>query len=101
VRITGVEDLAALALRVHSEGRPTPQQPAGRDPRLDPANHFAFVTGTRDWTRHEVTAQVPPDANLIIFGVYLNGPGQIELRNPQLEPHPADQQQQPGKSQER
>jgi bifunctional DNase/RNase len=92
VRATGVEDLAGLALRVQSEGRPTPQQ-LRRDPRLDPDNHFAFVTGTRDWTQHEVTAEIPPDANLIIFGVFLNGPGQIELRNPQLEPHPADQQQ--------
>jgi hypothetical protein len=36
-----------------------------------------------------VTAQVPPDANLIIFGVFLNGRGQIELRDPQLIPHPA------------
>ncbi len=98
VRTSGVEDLAALALRVHSQGRPSPQQPGERDPRLDPANHFAFVTGTCDWTRHEVTAEVPPDANLIIFGVFLNGPGQIELRNPQLEQHPADQQQQPEKA---
>ncbi|MGH3287780.1 MAG: hypothetical protein ACRDPD_24295, partial [Streptosporangiaceae bacterium] len=52
---------------------------------------FAPVTGTRDWTRHEVTAQVPADAISIIFGVFLNGPGQIELRNPQLDPHPANQ----------
>jgi bifunctional DNase/RNase len=84
VRSTGVEDLAGLVLRVHSQGRPSPQ-PAGRDPRLDPANHFAFVTGTCDWTRHEVAAEVPPDANLIVFGIFQNGPGQVELRNPQLE----------------
>ena len=49
-------------------------------------DYFAFVTGTRDWARHEVTAQIPPDANNIIFGVFLNGAGKIELRNPQLEP---------------
>ncbi len=36
-----------------------------------------------------MTAQVPPDANLILFGVFLNGRGQVELRNPQLVPHPA------------
>jgi RNA polymerase sigma factor (sigma-70 family) len=94
LRTTDVADLAGLVLRVNSQGRPSPQQPAGRDPRLDPANHFAFVTGTLDWTRHEVTAEVPPDANLIIFGVFLNGRGQIELRNPELEPHPANQQPQ-------
>jgi len=51
-------------------------------------HHFAFATGTGDWTRHEVTAQIPPDANYIFFGVFLNGPGQIELRNPQLDPDP-------------
>ena len=45
------------------------------------------------------SAQIPSDANYIFFGVFLNGRGQIELRNPQLEPHPASQQQ-PGKSQE-
>ena len=96
LRTTGVAGRAGLLLRVTSN-RPAPRQPAGQDP----ANHFAFVTGTGDWTRHEVTVQIPPDANYIFFGVFLNGRGQIELRNPELEPHPADQQQQPGNSQER
>jgi len=94
LRTTGVAGRAGLVLRVTSN-RPVPRQPAGQDP----ANHFAFVTGTGDWARHEITAQVPPDASLVVFGVFLNGRGQIELRNPQLEPHPASQQQ-PGKSQE-
>jgi hypothetical protein len=44
----------------------------------------------RDWTRHEVTAQVLADAISIIFGVFLNGRGQIELRNPEVDPHPAN-----------
>jgi RNA polymerase sigma-70 factor (ECF subfamily) len=97
LRTTDVADLAGLVLRVTSEGRLASRQPAGQDdPRHDPANHFAFVTATRDWSRHEVTAQIPPDAGLIMFGVFLNGRGRIELRNPELEPHPADQQQQPG-----
>jgi RNA polymerase sigma factor (sigma-70 family) len=82
VRTTDVADIAGLALRVTTEGRLTP--PAAEDPRRDPANHFAFVTGTRDWTRHEVTAQIPPDANFISFGVFLNGRGTIELRNVEL-----------------
>jgi RNA polymerase sigma factor (sigma-70 family) len=89
LRTTGVEHLAGLVLRVNTEGQPTPPRPAGQDPRDDPANHFAFVAGTLDWARHEVTAQVPPGADLIIFGIFLNGCGQIELRNPQLIPHPA------------
>jgi len=90
LRTTGVVDSAGLVLRVVREGRLGQQRPAGQDPRDDPANHFAFVTGTADWTRHEVTAQVPADANFIFFGVFLNGRGQLGLRNPELEPHPAD-----------
>ena len=70
------------------------RSPDGRDPLHDPENYFAFVTGTGDWARHEITAQVPPDASLVVFGVFLNGRGQIELRNPQLDPNPASQEAQ-------
>ena len=79
---TGVADRAGLVLRIPRQG----QRPAPPDPWHDPENHFATVTGTRGWTRHEVTAQVPADAISITFGVFLNGRGQIELRTPELEP---------------
>ena len=40
-----------------------------------------------------VTAsQIPADANLITFGVFLNGGGQLEFRHPALAPHPPGQQ---------
>jgi hypothetical protein len=39
----------------------------------------------RDWTRYEVTARIPPDADLIRFGIGLTGSGQIALRNPSLQ----------------
>ena len=84
LRTTDVADRAGLVLRIPRHGR----RPAPPDPWHDPENHFALVSGTRDWARHEVTAQVPADAISIIFGVFLNGRGQIELRNPQLDPHP-------------
>jgi RNA polymerase sigma-70 factor (ECF subfamily) len=87
LRTTDVADRAGLVLRIPRQGH----RPAPPDPWHDPENHFAPVTGTRDWTRHEVTAQVPADAISIIFGVFLNGRGQIELRNPQLDPDPANQ----------
>ena len=87
LRTTDVADRAGLVLRIPRHGR----RPAPPDPWHDPENHFATVTGTRDWTRHEVTAQVPADAISIIFGVFLNGRGQIELRNPELEPRQAGQ----------
>ena len=38
----------------------------------------------RDWTRYEITVQVPADADLIRFGIALTGPGRIALRNPDL-----------------
>jgi hypothetical protein len=62
------------------------------DPREDPANHIASATETGAWTQYEVTAQIPADANLIEFGVFLNGGGQLELRHPELAPHPPGQQ---------
>ncbi|MBV9449311.1 MAG: sigma-70 family RNA polymerase sigma factor [Streptosporangiaceae bacterium] len=87
LRTVDVADRAGLVLRIPRQGRrPTPP-----DPWHDPENHFAHVTGTRDWTRYEVTAEVPADAVSITFGVFLNGRGKIELRNPQLNPHPANQ----------
>jgi hypothetical protein len=82
LRTTDVADRAGLVLRIPRQGR----RPAPPDPWHDPENHFAPVTGTSDWTRHEVTAQVPADAIAIIFGVFLNGRGQIELRHPRLDP---------------
>jgi hypothetical protein len=86
LRTTDVADRAGLVLRITRQGR----RPAPPDPWHDPENHFAPVTGTRDWTRLEVTAQIPADAISIIFGVFLNGRGQIELRDPRLDPDPAD-----------
>ena len=37
-----------------------------------------------DWTRYEITVQIPADADLIRFGIALTGPGRIALRNPDL-----------------
>ncbi len=88
LRTAGVADRAGLVLRVIRAGRPAPRRRAGQDPWHDPANHVASVAGTRGWARHEVTAQIPPDASLLIFGVFLNGRGQLELRDPQLGPQP-------------
>ena len=87
LRTTDVADRAGLVLRIPRQGR----RPSPPDPWHDPENHFAPVSGTRDWTCHEVTTHVPADAISIIFGVFLNGRGQTELRNPQLAPNPAGQ----------
>jgi hypothetical protein len=87
LRTVKADGRAGLALRAASPGQPRPPRAASPDPWEDPANHIASATGTGAWTQYEVTAQVPADASLIRFGVFLNGGGQIEFRNPQLEPH--------------
>ncbi len=79
---------AGLALRVTRLGRSMPPQAASPDPGEDPADEIASATGTGAWAQYEVTAQVPADANLIRFGAFLDGGGQLELRHPALAPHP-------------
>ena len=83
---------AGLALRVTRPRRSMPPQAASPDRGEDPAVHTASATGTGAWTQYEITAQVPPDAALIRFGVFLDGAGQVELRHPGLAPHPPGQQ---------
>ncbi|MGD0066253.1 MAG: hypothetical protein ABSB76_22755, partial [Streptosporangiaceae bacterium] len=92
LRTAQADGHAGLVLRVTSPGRPTPPRAASPDPRDDPANHIASATGTGAWTQYEVTAQIPADADLITFGIYLNGGGQLELRHPALALHPPGQQ---------
>jgi hypothetical protein len=92
LRTATADGRAGLVLRVTSPGQSTPPRAASPDPREDPANHIAAATGTGAWTQHEVTAQIPADTSLITFGVFLNGGGQLELRHPELAPHPPGQQ---------
>jgi RNA polymerase sigma-70 factor (ECF subfamily) len=87
LRTAAANSRAGLAFRAASPGLSAPPRAAGPDPREDPAEHITFATGTGEWTQYEVTAQVPVDASLIRFGFFLIGGGQVELRNPQLEPH--------------
>jgi hypothetical protein len=53
----------------------------------DPNNTILPIAAASDWTTHEVTARVPDDADLVVFGIFLAGPGRIELRHPELR-HP-------------
>jgi hypothetical protein len=47
-------------------------------------DHGVTVSGRHDWTRHEITALIPEDADMIRFGIALTGSGRIALRNPEL-----------------
>jgi RNA polymerase sigma factor (sigma-70 family) len=50
----------------------------------DPSNHIVTITGSRGWTGYEVSARVPDDCTTVAFGVFLAGPGRIELRDAEL-----------------
>jgi hypothetical protein len=50
----------------------------------DPANHIVTLEGSGDWITHQVTAPIPDDAKTVAFGLFLVGPGWIELRAPEL-----------------
>jgi bifunctional DNase/RNase len=88
LRTIEADGRAGLALRAASPSQSAQRRPAGPDPWKDPANHVAFAAGTGAWTQYEVIAQVPADASLIRFGVFLNGGGQVEFRHPALASHP-------------
>ena len=92
LRTDQTDGRAGLVLRAASPGHARPPRAASPDPREDPGIHIASAAGTGEWTQYEVTAQVPADANLIRFGVFLNGGGQVELRHPALALHPPGQQ---------
>jgi RNA polymerase sigma factor (sigma-70 family) len=50
----------------------------------DPRNHIVTIEGPGDWTSHEVAALVPDDTNTVAFGIFLAGPGRIQLRDAEL-----------------
>ena len=77
---TGNPSRAGLFLRVIS-GRGVARPITERAAVSDPANNLVTVPSNRDWASHQVTARIPEDANTVIFGVFLAGHGQIELRN--------------------
>jgi hypothetical protein len=57
------------------------------DPRVHPdrgAGRVVTVTGSRDWSRHQITVPVSQDDEIIRFGIVLAGPGRVWLRNPDL-----------------
>jgi RNA polymerase sigma-70 factor, ECF subfamily len=59
--------------------------PLAEDAALaDPSNHIVAITVSGEWSRHEVTARVPGDCTTVMFGLFLAGPGRIELRNAEL-----------------
>jgi hypothetical protein len=79
VRAAGLDGRAGLHLHV---GPP----PGPREAPLSapPQQLTSAVTDSADWAACEITAEIPDDAGLIRFGVFLAGPGRIELRRGEL-----------------
>ena len=75
IRADGRTERAGLRLLVIRH------QPRGEPVRED---RGVIVSGPTEWTRHEITVLVPGDANLILFGIELTGPGLVALRDPAL-----------------
>lgn len=60
--------------------QPRPVQRVHRD-----RQHLSkAITGTHDWTRYQLTGQVPAHAEHIGFDLTLDGPGSVWLRNVEL-----------------
>jgi hypothetical protein len=51
-------------------------------------DHGLTISGRSPWTRYQITARIPADADLIRFGIALTGSGRIALRNPDLRADP-------------
>jgi hypothetical protein len=50
----------------------------------DPRNHVGVVPAGSAWSEHEITAEIPADANTIVFGIFLAGRGRIDLKDPRF-----------------
>ena len=50
----------------------------------DAGTTISTAAATPDWAQHEVTAHVPGDCRIVVFGIFLAGSGRIELREPEL-----------------
>ena len=61
--------------------------PPGHQPvavRRDRRDSGKTITGSSDWTRYQITAQAPADADTMGFELTLAGPGQVRLRHVEL-----------------
>ena len=84
-RAPGTTGRTGLFLRVMNP--PTVHGPFTAQSALaDPSNHIVTIANHADWSSHEVTAPIPHEADTIAFGVFLAGPGRIDLRDPELIP---------------
>ena len=93
ITVRDVADHAELSLFTiahaedRSRDRPVFPAPPGRQPvpvRRDRRDSGKTIIGSSDWTRYQITAQVPADADFMRFELTLAGPGQVRLRHVEL-----------------
>ncbi|MGH3183957.1 MAG: hypothetical protein ACRDOE_18935, partial [Streptosporangiaceae bacterium] len=77
------EGRAGLFLRA-SEGRPVRGPMTEQAAFADPDNNVTPAANGPEWAPHQVSARVPAESDAVVFGIFLAGPGRIELRNPEL-----------------
>jgi hypothetical protein len=83
-RTEDITGSAGLFLRIPTDPRDLRGPLTEHAASDDPDNNLVTITGHQDWTSHEVTARVPDDANIVMFGIFLAGPGRIGLRHAEL-----------------
>jgi len=85
LRKGGDAGLAGLFVRVETESGPGLSNPLNLDDALaDAGTASSTAAAAPDWVQHEVTAHVPGDCRIVMFGIFLAGSGRIELREPEL-----------------
>jgi hypothetical protein len=89
----GVRHCGTLFLRVSTGPDISGPLPYGADltstgltsTGLTSAEHNLVATaGTRDWISRELTVAVPGDGDAVVFGIFLEGRGEIEFRHAEL-----------------
>lgn len=74
---------AGLFLRVN-QGRPIRGPLTEQAAFADPDNNVTPVANDPGWALRQISARVPAHGDAVVFGIFLAGPGRIELRNPGL-----------------
>jgi RNA polymerase sigma-70 factor (ECF subfamily) len=87
--VTGHADLSLVIItKTEQPGQdqavPTPAAPQRVRVQRERRDSSKTITGSSDWTRYDITAQVPADAEHMGFELTLDGPGKVGLRHVEL-----------------
>jgi hypothetical protein len=63
---------------------PAPQAASQQRSGVTAGTPGKTITGSSNWTRYQITGQVPADADTMGFELTLTGPGTVRLRHLEL-----------------